>query len=448
MTSLTPGGLVLGVFCTPLAYLSWYWLGFANSVLIRLHLGGVLHTTFLSFFTPGCFAPQFLIPLHTGVFCTPLDYPSDMRGELTIEHGIDSEAIAEEALRRAGWLVETKAQDERIGIESDPESEEYERDPKAFLERYHEAVLDRAMHRPDMCAISPHALKDTPRAMKIHLPDGSRFSLKPHQLTGVGEMKHLETQEPYGGILADDMGLGKTLQMMALICRSKYEAGLVGNQICNLIVTPNSLISMWREQLAKTKPPKLEVITYHGPDKEFLTSEVLKEYDVVLTTYDVVRQQYKDHQAINDVKIARARNQPLPKIPPVTRQHVPLMTIDWGRLVLEEAHQARNTRTETFKAVHFLKTRRRWAITDTPFINDYTDVHSLLKFLRLKPWCVDALFHEYFVKPKKGRRSSELLMTLSNKALMAGFQSLAVRRERGSLFDGKPITETQEPVIE
>ena len=354
-------------------------------------------------------------------------------------------------LHQVGWMAKTELLDETIGTEKDPEYEEYEQNPKEFLKKYHEAILDRAMDRPDMSAISSHALKDTPRAMKIPLPDGSVFALKAHQLTGVGEMEHLESIEPHGGILADDMGLGKTVQIMALICRSKYTAGTKGKTIHNLIVTPKSLLPMWQEQLAKTKHPILKVLVYHGRAKADHTGEDFKAYEVVLTTYDAVRQEYKDYQAINEVfrdaATNKTENRALPQMPQLRRQTVPLMTTEWGRLILEEAHQARNTTTATFKAVYFLKARRRWAITGTPFLNDYTDVHSLLKFLRLKPWCVDELFQRYFIKPKKDRMSSEILMVLPNKVLKTAFQSLAIRRERGSIFNGRLITDTQDPVI-
>ena len=43
--------------------------------------------------------------------------------------------------------------------------------------------------------------------------------------------------------------------------------------------------------------------------------------------------------------------------------------------------------------------------------------------------------------------SREILMLLPNKVLVAVFQSLAIRRERGSKFDNAPITDTQDPVI-
>ena len=99
------------------------------------------------------------------------------------------------------------------------------------------------------------------------------------------------------------------------------------------------------------------------------------------------------------------------------------------------------------KLYFFLNARRRWAITGTPFLNEYTDTHSLPKFLRLKPCCVDELFQRYFLKPSKDRMFSEVLMLLPNKVLVAALQSLAIRRERGSTFNNRPITDTQDPVI-
>ena len=361
--------------------------------------------------------------------------------------GVDVEKV----LDQAGWIAKTKLQKESIGIEKDPEYEEYEQNKEGFLKKYHEAILDRAMDRPDMCSISPHALKATPRAMKISLSDGSVFSLKPHQLTGVGEMEHLESREPHGGVLADDMGLGKTVQIMALICRSKYKASIKGQEVHNLVVTPKSLLPMWKEQLAQTRHPRLEVLVYHGPGKADHTYEDFKCCDVVLTTYEAVRQEYKDYQAINavfrDAVTNETGKEALPKLPELKRQNVPLMTMRWGRVILEEAHQARNTTTATFKAVFFLKAEKRWAITGTPFLNEYTDIHSILKFLRLKPWCVDELFHQYFLRPSKDKMSREILMQLPNKVLVAAFQSMAIRRERGSKFDGAPITDTQDPII-
>lgn len=44
--------------------------------------------------------------------------------------------------------------------------------------------------------------------------------------------------------------------------------------------------------------------------------------------------------------------------------------------------------------------------------------------------------------------SSELLMVLPSKDLVAAFQSMAIRMERGSTLNGRPITDTLDPVID
>ena len=48
------------------------------------------------------------------------------------------------------------------------------------------------------------------------------------------------------------------------------------------------------------------------------------------------------------------------------------------------------------------------------------------------------------MKKRPDRITSQFLPELRKKVLVATFQSLAIRRERGSNFDGKPITDTRE----
>lgn len=79
-------------------------------------------------------------------------------------------------------------------------------------------------------------------------------------------------------------------------------------------------------------------------------------------------------------------------------------------------------------------------------MNDYTDIQSLLKFLRVKPWLWDYAFDKHFIKKRPNFMTSEFLPELRNKVLVATFQSLAIRRERGSKFGGNPITDTRKPI--
>ena len=42
--------------------------------------------------------------------------------------------------------------------------------------------------------------------------------------------------------------------------------------------------------------------------------------------------------------------------------------------------------------------------------------------------------------------TSQFLPELRNKVLVATFQSIAIRREGGSMFNGEPITDTRAPI--
>ena len=319
--------------------------------------------------------------------------------------------------------------------------------PKLYIKKYHKMIMDRARNRAPAHLVSPHALTEMPAQMLDSI-EGEELSLKPHQLTGVGEMLYLESNEPHGGILADEMGLGKTVQIIALICASLEMQGDKYDPKPTLIVTPKTLLPMWMEQL-KIWANRLMILRYHGSNrKNNFNREDFENSHITVTTYGDVRSEYKDYRAVSLAFQAQASHRggraSMPKLPPPTSRIFPLMTASWHRVILEEAHVPRNTSKQLFKAVYFLQAHKRWAITGTPFMNDYTDLQSLFKFLRVKPWCSDHLFHAHFMLKKKDRVTSSILEPIRNKVLVATFQSLAIRRERGSIFDGQPITDTQQ----
>lgn len=68
------------------------------------------------------------------------------------------------------------------------------------------------------------------------------------------------------------------------------------------------------------------------------------------------------------------------------RPKIPLLVMNWGRVVLEEAHHIRNADTSQAKATYQLLGAKRIAVTGTPFQNEYSDIRSIFTFLRLMPW--------------------------------------------------------------
>uniref|UniRef100_A0A1B6EVV9 Transcription termination factor 2 n=1 Tax=Cuerna arida TaxID=1464854 RepID=A0A1B6EVV9_9HEMI len=217
-------------------------------------------------------------------------------------------------------------------------------------------------------------------------PKGLLVELLPHQKHGLAWLLWREKEKPSGGILADDMGLGKTLTMIALILKSNEENGddkekdksddsesdeedsnwLSKNRKTmiegkTLVVCPASLLGQWDGEIrSKLRRGMLDVEVHHGPNRE-KKARRLAAPDVVVTTYTIIARDAENAQS-------------------------PLFQIRWRRIILDEAHQIRNAKTQTAKGVFQLKAKSRWALTGTPIHNKELDLQALLRFIRCKPF--------------------------------------------------------------
>lgn len=155
-----------------------------------------------------------------------------------------------------------------------------------------------------------------------------------------------------GGFIADEMGLGKTIMM-------------IGTFLCNfvertLIVVPPVLVDQWYVQIYRTSGHK--ALIYHGDNKKKITIDHLNKAKIVITTYGAITLTKK--QIKNKMRTI-------------------LHEVKWSRLVFDEAHHLRNSKTSQFISAKLLSSRIRWLVSGTPVQNRKEDFYSLCSMLKL-----------------------------------------------------------------
>nr|OQO17621.1 hypothetical protein B0A51_14023 [Rachicladosporium sp. CCFEE 5018] len=198
-----------------------------------------------------------------------------------------------------------------------------------------------------------------------------------------------------GGLLAEEMGLGKTVEMIALILLNQSTADLPdhvldedsGTKVCpskaTLIVTPPSILPQWHSELAR-HAPSLRVMHYTGIPKVtrsgLLDDDVLKDltqnYDVVLTTYQVLTREVHFAEDPPDRGMRNARK--------FERTRSPLVRVRFWRAVMDEAQMLESSVTAAARVACKIPRVHSWAVSGTPLRRDVEDLHGLLVFLRVR----------------------------------------------------------------
>jgi SNF2 family DNA or RNA helicase len=189
-----------------------------------------------------------------------------------------------------------------------------------------------------------------------------------------------------GGILADDMGLGKTISSLALIlarpsadqrCKVrtislKSDLKFSNSSQTTLIVGPVALVRQWeREFQKKIKTSKrLSVLMAHGTKKQKLTWDVVRNYDVVLTTYGTLgaelkkREKWEEDQKRKGHFLANEMD-----IPPA--YFFPFLGAKsmFYRVILDEAQCIKGKNTLAARGACQLEAKLRWCLSGTPIMN-------------------------------------------------------------------------------
>lgn len=209
---------------------------------------------------------------------------------------------------------------------------------------------------------------------KAEQPKTMAVTLLPFQQEGLNWLLKQEEGEYQGGILADEMGMGKTIQTIALIIASGVKP--------NLIVAPTVALMQWANEINDHSAGSLKVAIYHGANKDSFSVKDLEGYDCVMTTYAVLESVYRRQQSGFVRKGVEGKQY----------KKSPLHQVQWGRVVLDEAHNIKDRASNTARAAFNLKTHKRLCLSGTPLQNRIGEMFSLIRFLGIKPFC------EYFCK--------------------------------------------------
>ena len=231
------------------------------------------------------------------------------------------------------------------------ESTENLKDPLDFIKP---SSINELANLDTTADIQQDSLPMTPvssQPLKTQIPSLLRGTLREYQHYGLDWLAGLYANKT-NGILADEMGLGKTIQTISLLAHLAVEHGVWGP---HLIVVPTSVMLNWEMEFKKFLPG-FKILTYYGTQEERKQKrkgwQDDDKWNVCITSYQLVLQ-----------------------------DQITFKKRGWHYLVLDEAHNIKNFRSQRWQALLTFRTQARLLLTGTPLQNNLTELWSLMFFL-------------------------------------------------------------------
>jgi DNA repair protein RAD5 len=241
------------------------------------------------------------------------------------------------------------------------------------------------------------------------IEDQAMFYVNPYS----GEMTlEFPTQDQHclGGVLADEMGLGKTIEMLSLIHTHRTElpqedaladvkplprlqkssTAVEPAPYTTLVIAPMSLLAQWQSEAEKaSKEGTLKTMMYYGSEKAVnlqklcCASNAANAPNVIITSYGTVLSEFNQVAAQDGNR----------------GSHGGIFSLDYFRIILDEAHSIKNRQSKTAKACYELCAKHRWVLTGTPIVNRLEDLFSLVRFLKVEPWSNFSFWKTFITVP-------------------------------------------------
>ena len=159
------------------------------------------------------------------------------------------------------------------------------------------------------------------------------------------------------------------------------------------------MLGNWTDQVDSfVYPGVLNVRLYHGANRHEVLQEVQEGHvDILLVSYNTLASDYDASGSSTDSSKTTKKK----KAKRARTAAETLFDIDFHRIVLDEAHTIRNSKTRAFKGVSLIKADRKLCLTGTPFVNTADDVYSLLSILGVEPLNEKSIFTRAVTQPIK-----------------------------------------------
>lgn len=214
-----------------------------------------------------------------------------------------------------------------------------------------------------------------------------------HQRDIISYVEKMENQGKNGMVIAS-VGTGKTFCMGMVIMKSLTQQR--EHKRPTLYVCPGYLLGTVYHEFRKFFGPSLNILVYsaqyicnlyhYSGKNEFMN------YDIVLIPYSSLNQKAdvikKSYGNLDDVK-----NIPTDKLSPTDRKLLLKMAayysaleffdMDWYRIIMDESHELRSSKTQKFDNAMMLKSEKRWCMTGTPIQTGIGDLYTQLYFTHI-----------------------------------------------------------------
>lgn len=158
-------------------------------------------------------------------------------------------------------------------------------------------------------------------------------------------------------LLADEVGLGKTIEATCILSELHLR-GLIKKV---LILTPATLVTQWRAELAE----KFRLEFTIGREREDWN-----DHDLLIASLDTAKTE---------------------------RHATEIQQVQWGLVIVDEAHRLKNRGTRNWKFVNGIRARYLLLLSATPFQNDLVELYNLVTLLRPGQLYTDREFKQQFL---------------------------------------------------